>query len=206
MPTERFFNLSQSKKKMILDSVCQEILNPACRPVNVGRISRTAKISRASFYSYFKDKQDLIDYLFQIIWVKQEHSILEDLKAEQGNLHDALLKQITDITRMNNNAQMIYVRFYKTVMEQTEQQKKFRYTEEQSLTKEEYKKFIHDCYQIMNTENYPGLDEEKLGYLMELGFLILLKTAVRSINGYEKKENLEQTASIQLRLLESGIK
>lgn len=63
MPNETFNNLDSKKKEMFLKCSYSEFGKLSYEKVSVFQISKLANISRASFYSYFKDKEDLYFYL-----------------------------------------------------------------------------------------------------------------------------------------------
>ncbi len=67
MPKQTFFNLSESRQKMILDAALTEFGSRPFEYANISEIIRETGISRGSFYQYFDDKSDLFDYLLQMI-------------------------------------------------------------------------------------------------------------------------------------------
>ena len=65
MPTERFFHLSEDKRKRILKAARKEFIRVPFEEVSINQIIKNAEISRGSFYTYFEDKNDLLRYVFQ---------------------------------------------------------------------------------------------------------------------------------------------
>ena len=65
MATERFFKLPAEKQKRILDAAREEFARVPFEEVSINQIIKNAGISRGSFYTYFEDKEDLIDFIFQ---------------------------------------------------------------------------------------------------------------------------------------------
>lgn len=65
MPTERFYNLSEAKKQVILDAIEEEFTRVPFDKVSINKIIQMAGISRGSFYTYFKDRDDILGYLFE---------------------------------------------------------------------------------------------------------------------------------------------
>lgn len=63
MPTERFRNLSAEKQQTIRDAAIREYTRVSFDKVSINRIIKDAGISRGSFYTYFQDKWDLLEYL-----------------------------------------------------------------------------------------------------------------------------------------------
>lgn len=64
MPSQTFFNLDKNKQKKLLDVAMEEFSNYSYNEVSINQIIMKAGIPRGSFYMYFKDKDDLFEYLF----------------------------------------------------------------------------------------------------------------------------------------------
>lgn len=65
MPSNRFEKLDPKKKKKILKAVDIVISNQDINAVTVSDIVKEAKISRGSFYTYFKDVGEATEYLIR---------------------------------------------------------------------------------------------------------------------------------------------
>ena len=68
MPTQKFINLTDSKKKTILTAMCREFMNIPYSEIRISSLIQKAGISRASFYLYFEDKEDLLGCIVES-WV-----------------------------------------------------------------------------------------------------------------------------------------
>lgn len=65
MPTERFAALADSKKQRIRDAVISEFTRTSYGELQFSKIARSAQVSRASLYTYFRDKEDLFRFALQ---------------------------------------------------------------------------------------------------------------------------------------------
>lgn len=65
MPSQRFYNLPEEKRKRIAEAAITELSNYSVDDLSINRIIKLAEIPRGSFYEYFKDKFDLVDYLLE---------------------------------------------------------------------------------------------------------------------------------------------
>ena len=65
MPTERFAALADSKKQRIRDAVISEFTRTSYGELQISKIARNAQVSRASLYTYFRDKEDLFRFALQ---------------------------------------------------------------------------------------------------------------------------------------------
>ncbi len=64
MATERFEKLSDDKKRRILTAAREEFARVPYEEASINQIIKNAGISRGSFYTYFEDKNDLLQYVF----------------------------------------------------------------------------------------------------------------------------------------------
>ena len=61
MPTQRFFKLKEEKRRLILEAAAHEFSRVPYSAASINQIIKEADISRGSFYTYFEDKQDLVE-------------------------------------------------------------------------------------------------------------------------------------------------
>lgn len=64
MPKNTFFNISEDKRKRIIEAALSEFTNYPYEEVLISRISKRSDIPVGSFYQYFHDKDDLYLYIF----------------------------------------------------------------------------------------------------------------------------------------------
>lgn len=62
--TDRFEKLSEDKKRRILEAAREEFARVPYEEASINQIIKNAGISRGSFYTYFEDKSDLLQYVF----------------------------------------------------------------------------------------------------------------------------------------------
>ena len=98
MPTLTFKNLSLEKKNRIMEACFDEFSHYSFSEASINRIIKQARISRGSFYQYFKDKEDCyIEVLSQIAQRKME--IFKDIHQVKGHLSvfDQLIQMMKNI-------------------------------------------------------------------------------------------------------------
>lgn len=66
MPSQTFFNLPDTRQRIIIDSAITEFANHSYEAASISSIVSQAKIAKGSFYQYFEDKQDLYLYLVDL--------------------------------------------------------------------------------------------------------------------------------------------
>lgn len=67
MPSFTFLNLSEDKRNKIIRAAIDEFSTSNIDKASINKIVKSANISRGSFYTYFKNKYDLLDYLIKLI-------------------------------------------------------------------------------------------------------------------------------------------
>ena len=88
MPTQCFFNLPKEKQMKIVGASLCELSRVPADKISINKIIQTAGISWGSFYQYFKDKYDLLDFIFSDFSSKMQSCINESLKKYNGNIFD----------------------------------------------------------------------------------------------------------------------
>ncbi|MGI6160435.1 MAG: TetR/AcrR family transcriptional regulator [Christensenellales bacterium] len=63
MPSKTFFNLADAKRERLMNAIRQELSRVPFSKVSINQIVQAADISRGSFYQYFENKQDMLEYL-----------------------------------------------------------------------------------------------------------------------------------------------
>ncbi|MDZ4196522.1 MAG: TetR/AcrR family transcriptional regulator, partial [Candidatus Izemoplasmatales bacterium] len=91
MPSSTFYNLHPQKQETILSASRREFSSVPFAEVSINRIIKTANISRGSFYTYFKDIYDLVDYLMRQFREDFFDRIRMQLVIHQGDLFEGML-------------------------------------------------------------------------------------------------------------------
>lgn len=88
MPTERFYRLSKEKADTIRSAAVQEFKRVPPEEASINKIIQTADISRGSFYTYFLDKYDLLEWLMGDFVDDYRRFYIDGLKENGGDLWD----------------------------------------------------------------------------------------------------------------------
>lgn len=86
MPTTTFYNLSEEKKKRIVDAIQAEMERTELSNLSINKIVKLAGISRGSFYQYFEDKNDMIKYVMTGFYGRLLALTQDKLKKYKGDL------------------------------------------------------------------------------------------------------------------------
>ena len=118
MPTKTFLRLPEEKRERFIDAAWSEFARTGFAETSIANIVKGAGIARGSFYQYFTDKDDLFDYLQEILLkylISQYCHILKscngdifrtqlacfDRVASLDHIPDRLFTHCTQMLRMN---------------------------------------------------------------------------------------------------------
>ncbi|HIW21836.1 MAG TPA: TetR/AcrR family transcriptional regulator [Candidatus Dorea intestinavium] len=86
MPKQTFYNLTKEKRQRLMEAIHLEFSRVPYDKVSINKIINTAEISRGSFYQYFEDKRDVLEYLLEEHQEKVLAEIEKCLKENGGDL------------------------------------------------------------------------------------------------------------------------
>lgn len=204
MPSDRFLNLKQEKKKVILQAAVKEFSSVPYEQVSINQIIKNAGISRGSFYTYFEDKKDLLQYLMEDTKERVFRGIVDTLRENGGDMFVAarvIFDRLMD--KMGNCDHDIHYQMIRN-MKIPPNPEVFGYPE-----------FIYECKEYeQNCELlYAELDHKKYNFksyrdlmcVMEMLCIILLKGAVQLAMGVASREKLKKVFEAQLGVMQTGI-
>ncbi len=115
MPTERFFRLPEEKKMAIREAALKEFARVPFDKASINQIIRNADISRGSFYTYFVDKQDVVEFLLKDKYEEMQRVCKNELDMNGGDyfamvelMFDFFVKEMHDTKDMLKIAKNIF--------------------------------------------------------------------------------------------------
>lgn len=90
MPTSTFFNLRPEKQERLLTAAAREFAAQPFHEASINSMIRAAGIPRGSFYMYFRDKEELFQYLVRESMEPLLLAFRELLTRSGGDLFDAI--------------------------------------------------------------------------------------------------------------------
>lgn len=85
MPTDRFYRLPEEKKVVIREAAVKEFVRVLFDKASINQIIQSAGISRGSFYTYFEDKLDLLEFVFADVSDRMRERCEEYLQESGGD-------------------------------------------------------------------------------------------------------------------------
>ena len=90
MPTSTFFNLRPEKQERLLTAAAREFAAQPFHEASINSMIRAARIPRGSFYMYFRDKEELFQYLVRESTEPLLLAFRELLTRSGGDLFNAI--------------------------------------------------------------------------------------------------------------------
>lgn len=85
MPKKTFFNLPEEKRLKLINAIKDEFTRVPFSEVSINKIIKKAEISRGSFYQYFEDKDDMLDFIisnYKDDFFKKAINIIKDKNGD----------------------------------------------------------------------------------------------------------------------------
>ncbi len=201
MPTEKFFNLKEGKRQAILEAAGEELLETPYSLLTVSRIIQKAGISRASFYYYFRDKEDLFYHMVEEMRSRFLSDMEKALRDSKGDFLEGFKKMLH--FALEDGAFRKRCSLYRRLAEDARYRSQTTRKEASFYDKDGLRKFVRSREGLLDEERYGGLDEEKSICLLEMGVLVVIKTMFLCFVGNDGK-CLRKTAIRQLEILDRG--
>ena len=92
MPSRTFLNLKEEKKERIEQALIHEFGKGSFEQASITNIINEAKIPRGSFYQYFVDKKDAVQYLIEKFITIDHEKMYQSLLESKGDIFETALK------------------------------------------------------------------------------------------------------------------
>lgn len=202
MPTQCFFNLPKEKQmKIVGASVCELSKVPADK-ISINKIIQTAGISRGSFYQYFEDKFDLINYLLSDFKNEMHISFRKNLEKYNGNFLDmtkAVYDEIILLGKNQNNLRVIknfFMSMKFTKSDRINFMKLFDISEE----------FFYNMFlSYANQNNFRDSSRDFINGTVDIICLLMKQSLTDVFSDYENLETYKKDFYIQLDIIRHGV-
>lgn len=204
MPTQRFFNLKEEKRKAIVEAAVHEFSRVPYSAASINQIIKEADISRGSFYTYFEDKDDLMRYLIRDFREMCREKVYSGLEASGGDPFEAACSLLGQV--MSYGGCLRGVKMYRSALTDLNiisQNQLFGM--EGFLYKDEiYTKYIHQLYIRLDRSRFPVRDEKKLACLVEMMQVMIVKAISMFYMGLADPDTLMAVTRDQMDILKNG--
>ena len=199
MPTLTFINLPEEKKNIIIEASIKEFKRVLLADASINKIIKDANISRGSFYTYFKDINDLYTYSLNKYKEKLIKTIKLSLKESSGDLfettkmsYEKILKICSEDKKLFKN---IFLNFNYNISIRNKMQ-------EESI--EDKYKFVELISKIKK-DNLNIKTEEELFYILDIIIGFVMHGLIDLFMDKETEEKVLEKLDKQLEILKRGI-
>lgn len=116
MPKETFYHLNDKKREKVEKALENEFGRTTFEKASISRIVEEANIPRGSFYQYFEDKEDAINYVIEKYILLEKETMKKSLEETKGNIFEASLKIFDYITSKTHEG--LKAKLYKNIMQE----------------------------------------------------------------------------------------
>ncbi len=199
MPTLTFNNLPEEKKNIIIEASLKEFKRALLTDASINKIIKDANISRGSFYTYFKDINDLYDYSLNNYKEKIIKIIKQAIKETNGDLFETTKKSYNKILNLCSKDKQLFKNICLN----------FNYNV--SIRNKMYEENIESKYKTIeliskiNKENLNIKTEEELFYIIDIIIGLIMRGLIDLYMDKEKEETIKEKLDKQLEILKRGI-
>lgn len=195
MPTERFAKLPEGKKKRIGDIILEEFQETPDGSFHITQVARRGSISRASLYTYFTGKEDML--LFSAFYVRRK--IREkncQFLVENGGNYWKMMKDSLEYQMSLCKSHQVYMLIYLPWLRNTD------WKPEAELTAlEEYKSWI---YENCTVPERHGMTREEFDMFQDISQAFLMVTLQDWLSRRESRACILENFNQRLRQMEAG--
>lgn len=200
MPTERFYNLPERKRKLILEAVVEEFTRVPFEKVSINKIIKTADISRGSFYTYFVDKNDVLEYLFEEGFEEFQNGWLACAEENKGDLWKTS-EAVLSYSMVNTNENVL--RLIRNIIDS---EKMYGVTFRMYDCAGDKRCALQEVmYKAIDTSDFKDQSIETFGRVMTMVFFEIVYSMGWYYRHQEDKEKIKKVFREKLEILQYGI-
>ncbi|WP_352398691.1 TetR/AcrR family transcriptional regulator [[Clostridium] aminophilum] len=204
MPTERFFRLPREKQNAIKQAAFREFAAQPLELVSINRIVKDADISRGSFYTYFEDKWDLLNYLLESYQRTIEREAQKSLKETGGDVWEMFGDIFQMILDHCQDPQVRDFIGHILVNENPESALKLFPCVEESEKNADMERKLRTFYEAYKEEKFRKMPFSRFQNFMQLAMLSVLYELSRYAGGAEEQCVIEEFRE-KMSILRSGV-
>lgn len=201
MPTERFARLPAEKQESIRIAAISEFTRVPFEKVSINKIIQNADISRGSFYTYFEDKRDLLQYVFSDILMQAHRFCRESLIRNKGDYWKMLRELFDDWFQLEwseNLMELARIAMFQIGIEQLME-------DSCNLKKMEGPLDLGDwLYEKGDWSGLRSQEREFIRLTAELGMQTLVMALGQMLKFPQKSEAVRQTFIKKLEIIQKG--
>lgn len=201
MPTKQFFNLAEEKRNILLQATIDELNRVSISDFSINQVVKNAGIARGSFYIYFENVQDIIEYVMKEYKNKLSENMILTLKKNDGDIFETykeIFMWIIDFIGSEEN----------TIMKQNIMKYLVNNLDNSSVNKcrEEGKEFITELNKNIDKELLNISDDKEIYLVLDILNSISKNSIEEIVILKEDKNNIVKRYIDKIELLKKGLK
>ncbi|MBP3458191.1 MAG: TetR/AcrR family transcriptional regulator [Lachnospiraceae bacterium] len=201
MPSERFLNLPEEKKKRIIKASLKEFSRVSYDEISINRIIQDAEIPRGSFYQYFEDKKDLQTFLLEGFRDCMESKIKIYLDEEKGDLFCFFKDALEEIVKVGMNEE------YKGVCKNVFSHLKYAGPcNGEEIFAEDSRRLFAEIKEKIKETYYKNYSMEEITLIWEILFQLVKEAIVRIFLLEEPEDQVVEKYHKKIAIIEAGMK
>lgn len=199
MPKERFLNLPEEKKRRICKAAYEELTRVSYDELSINKIIQKAGIPRGSFYQYFEDKEDLLNYMMGNFKNCCHQNIRRAIQEGQGDIFYVfmeVLKEMIAFGEQEERCQVLKNVFSGLRVIQVQSFEVFQEIDEA---------FIKEMYAIMDLKDFKSRDFQDFLELVNLLCLLIRNGAAEIFMDISSKEEILKKVERRLEMIKHGV-
>lgn len=195
MPKETFLRLEKDKKQKIEQALFHEFSRVTFEKASISNIIEEAQIPRGSFYQYFEDKEDAIEYIIQKFSNQEKKQIETFLKENGGDIFKTSLSifdYVIEKVEKQEETQLC-----KNILEELKRRNS------NAFEKHNHKNFEKSLW--INQEELKIEEEEDLNYIMKILTMTTRTATIEVVSKRVSKEKGRKGLIKQIEILKRGM-
>jgi len=201
MPSERFLNLPDEKKKRIIKASLKEFARVSYDEISINRIIQDAEISRGSFYQYFEDKKDLQTFLLEGFRTRLKKEVQIYLDEKKGDMFCFFKDALAEVVKVGMGEK------YKDVCKNAFSQLRYvRPCPGEEIFAEDGKNLFAEIVKKMKEKYYKDYSMEEITLVWEILLQLIKEAVVRIFLLEEPVDQVIEMYYKKIAIVEAGMK
>lgn len=199
MPKQTFYNLKEEKREKIEQALLKEFSNNTFEGASISNIIAEAQIPRGSFYQYFENKDDAVEYIINKYLKKEKEKIYTSLLRNNGDIFKTSI-DIYDyiIEKINTTSNL---KLFKNILQELRKNNTNAFEENTEFLSG--KKTIE---KIIDKRDLNIQEKEDLCYFLKILSLVMRNATLEVISNKITQEEGKQKLLKEIEILKRGMK
>ena len=195
MPKSTFFRLNEKKRKKVDVALIKEFSRVSFEKVSITNIIKEAEIPRGSFYQYFEDKEDAINYIIKKVITVEYKKVSVILEEKKGDIFETFL-YLYDYAIQESKTKDKYKLAKNILLE----------LRKRNINILNYdKNLLKDIIKLINVENLRIKTENDILYILKVLIIIIRTTIIEFVSGAKNIEESREETIKMMELFKLGI-